>query len=279
MAMRLPLLAFALALGLAASASATTPAQMAFVERRGLLEADARCRLFTPDIRAALQAGAGQARSTLLREGWPRTRIDELETATVAAARARRCDDARTSQAAEQARSSFASWARTPSMTFPGRDRAWIARRFPDAAGWRLTQELPAAARIGVREIDGAQVFTLTIPSAAGQAAPNSAQVLLRDPARASADLLDLRGRAAQGLEAGAPSPASARSFWASARRSEAGAVSFTFPETAFQAMLALDPREAMEIRVQRGGATQRLLVEIGDVAAARTFLAIRAER
>lgn len=279
--MRFQSLVCALALGLAASASAhaATAAQMAFVERRGLLEADAQCSLFTPDIRAALQAGAAQARSTLQREGWARTRLDELETAAIAAARARRCDDARTAQAAEQARSSFASWARTASMTFPGRDRAWIARRFPDAAGWRLTQELPHAARIGVREIDGAQAFTLNLPSAAGQSAPNSAQLVLRDPTRASADMLDLRGRAAQGLEAGAPSPASAHSFWASARRNDGGEVSFTFPQAAFQAMLALDPREAVEIRVQRGGGAQRILVEVGDVAAARTFLAIRAER
>jgi hypothetical protein len=104
--------------------------------------------------------------------------------------------------------------------------------------------------------------------------------MLLRDRARASADILDLRGRNLSGLAAGAPSPASAARFFASARRIEtleggARQVVFTFPDAAFQSLLTLDPREAAELRLDTRGGEQRILVEVGDVAAASAFLAI----
>jgi hypothetical protein len=39
---------------------------------------------------------------------------------------------------------------------------------------------------------------------------------------------------------------------------------------------VTLDPRETIEIRLESGRASQRLLVEVGDIAAARAFLTIR---
>lgn len=52
--------------------------------------------------------------------------------------------------------------------------------------------------------------------------------------------------------------------------------VVFTFPDTAFRDVVTLDPRETIEIRLQQGRSSQRLLVEVGDIAAARAFLTIR---
>ena len=285
--MRFILILSALSLAFTANAAASDApsAQSAFVERRGLLEADSRCRLFTADMRAALQAGAAQARGALLRGAWSRARIDELERAAAAAARARSCDDPRTAAAAAQVRAAFASWARTPAMAFPGWERSWTARRHPDALGWRLVQEFetPAAGVFGVRDQDGAQRLTLAVPLASGQVLPASAQLVMRDPARASAAMLDLPGRTARGLAAGAPAPATSVTYFASARgvetigRAQRQAM-LVFPDAAFEAMLALDPREAVEIRLQTNRSTQRILIEVGDIAAARAFLAIRAQ-
>jgi hypothetical protein len=77
---------FLLALGTATAASATENARTAYVERRGLLEADAQCRLFEPSIRAALSVGLAQTRGALLREGWTNARLRELDSAAVNAA-------------------------------------------------------------------------------------------------------------------------------------------------------------------------------------------------
>jgi hypothetical protein len=49
--------------------------------------------------------------------------------------------------------------------------------------------------------------------------------------------------------------------------------VVFTFPDSAFRSLLALDPRESVEIRVESGRGAQSIFFEVGDVAAARIFL------
>src|SRR5262245_47064064 len=145
--------AFGLTLSTAAAQASAPSAQALYVERRGLIEVDTLCRLFTPQIRAALEAGAGQAAGTLLRGGWTRARLAELENAAVSAARARRCDDPRTASAVRAAQAGFASWVRTPQMDFAGAERTWAARRYADPNGWRLTQRVAAqAAAFGVRE-------------------------------------------------------------------------------------------------------------------------------
>src|SRR5215475_11993181 len=87
------------------SAAADPPsARSLYVERRGLVEADAQCRLFEPPVRAALQVTALQARGTLLRGGWSLAQVGQLEQATVDAAHQRACNDARTRSAALVAR-------------------------------------------------------------------------------------------------------------------------------------------------------------------------------
>ncbi|MBL8548399.1 MAG: hypothetical protein JNJ73_00335 [Hyphomonadaceae bacterium] len=249
-------------------------ARVAFAERRALLAADDSCRYFTPQVRVALEAGALQARNALIRAGWTRPRLVELETAAISAARARDCADPRTRAAADRARAGFSGWARTPSMTFTGGARSWIARRAPDEDGWRLMQVAGGGARFGMRNDE----VVLSTPLPAGQAPPSSAQLVVRDVARARDSLFEIPGRRASGLQAGVASPAASRSFLPRARRIEADAhgsrrLFLVFPNDVLAAMAPLDPREVADIRMDNGA---RILVEVGDLAAARAFLAAR---
>jgi hypothetical protein len=264
-------------------AAADAPgARAAYVERRGLIEADTQCRLFSANIRAALQVGAAQARGALLRAGWTNTQVRDLEQAAVAAARSRQCGDQRTLTAAEDARRAFTTWANAGAMTFPGWQRNWLADRVVDDEGWRLSQAIdaPVAATFGVRDHNSGQSLVLVIPLARGVNAPNSARLVMRDPARGDVREVALTHRIAQGLEAGLATPNETESTPStrtierlSGGRSQAV---FTFPDEAFASMLALDPRESMEIRIETSRSVQRLLIEVGDVAAARAFLTIR---
>ena len=98
------LVAAGLALSTTVASAEAPSARNVYVERRGLMEADAQCRLLTPEVHAALQVTAMQARGVLLRGGWSITQMDQLEQATVAAARERACNDPRTLSAANVAR-------------------------------------------------------------------------------------------------------------------------------------------------------------------------------
>lgn len=273
--MREILLALLIFTPFAASAQEAPTAQAAYVERRALLAADQSCALFTPPIRTALQATAAQARGALLRGGWTLTRLDELDAAAVGAVRGRPCNDPTTQQAAARARLGFQSWSRSHAMTFPGGARAWYARRTPDPVDhWMLKQPLSAGAVFGVREPNGVGELAVTMPLS--DSAPGAAELVMRDVARAPRSQMDVPGRLARGLAAGAPAPATATAFRASARRIETGPdgvrrVVFVFPGAALMALCALDPREAAEIRFD--GAAAPILIEIGDIAAARAFL------
>ncbi|MBI1186897.1 MAG: hypothetical protein GC206_06120 [Alphaproteobacteria bacterium] len=275
--MRLLIIAFVAIVAAPLAGADSLDARAQFAERRGLIEADDRCALFTPDVRNALVSGAAQARGALLRGGWTEERVQELEHAARNAAAARACDDARTLEAAARARDSYRAWARTPSLTLPGLLRAWRAQRRPDAAGWLLVQDIPAPrrAQFGVRP----DAVALVAPIAASERPPASASLVIRDVARASAPTLSAPARRARGLEAGAPLRAAATRIHARERRiatvDGVRSVIFEFPPDVLPQLAALDPRESAILEV--GG--QRLLIEIGDFAAARTFLALAQPR
>ena len=274
---------FIAALTAAAPAAADAPdARASYVERRGVLELDAQCHLFTPNIRAALQATTGQARGSLLRGGWSIAQVQNLEQAVVGAARARSCQDPRTTASAANARRASATWINASAAQFPGWTRAWYARRAASPEGWRLSQAIdaPATATFGVRLSNNREQLTLTLAAPRGAPAPSSASLAMRDATRFAPVDIALPQRIAYGLRAGAPSPATATQFTAASRAVEqtptGGAlVVFTFPDTAFRNLLSLDPRESVEIRVQ-GAAPQTLFADVGDVAVARAFLAIQ---
>jgi hypothetical protein len=273
--MRLATFAFTLALLCAGSASAQD-ARTLYVERRGLIEADAQCRLLDPGPLDALRASTAQARGALLRAGWSNTQVGELDAAVAVAAQARACDDARTLGAARTARAAYTTWANSGRMEFPGWDRAWLALRAPDADGWRLRQTIsaPRAAVFGVRDHDDAQCLALIAPNQTGARPPQSAHLILR--ARTSPFVeVALPARMAYGLAAGAPAEPSAAEL-VGVRSVEHGRVVFTFPDNAFAMLLTLDPRETVIVELYDGVSRQRLYVEVGDIAAARAFLTIR---
>jgi hypothetical protein len=131
----------------------------------------------------------------------------------------------------------------------------------------------------GVRQIGANQRLALTFTLERGEAAPISAQLVLRDVSRGALREISLPQRIAYGVEAGAPAPGVAISI-ASARTTERvnggrSQAVFTFPDSAFAALLQLDPRESVELRVQNGRSVQSLFVEVGDLAAARAFLTL----
>jgi hypothetical protein len=218
----------------------------------------------------------------LLRAGWSSTQVRQLDQAVAAAARSRACNDERTLASAAGARDSFSIWVNARTMEFPGWARTWIARRSSGGDGWRLSQAIdaPVVAVFGVRDRGGAQRLSLVAPLARGQPAPTSAALVMRDVARAHADEVSLPQRVAYGLEAGAPRPGNAATHPSTLNieRLDNGASQavFVFPDSAFRVLLALDPRESVEIRLQYGRRSERLFVEVGDIAAARAFLAIR---
>lgn len=278
--MRRTLLALFLSLALCPAAAADPPnAHTAYVERQALLDIDRRCRLLEAGPRTALQAGAAQARGALLRAGWTLARMSELETAVRDAARQRSCDDARTRAAAAEAREAYTHWASAGSMDFPGWRRTWTARRTVGANGWRLSQviDAPLAATFGVREFSGPQQLAFVV---AGEHA-GAVQLSVRDATRARTAALDLTARMAYGLEAGAPGLGVPTRTFPATRRVERlmGRVQtvYTLPNEAFAALLALDPRESIVLRMG-GREAQTFYVEVGDVAAARSFLTLRAD-
>src|SRR5689334_1101160 len=165
--MRFLLLLAALAFAVPAAADAPD-ARASYVERRGMLELDTQCHLFNPNIRAALQATAMQARGALLRGGWSIAQVRNLEQTVVAAAQTRSCQDPRTATGAETARTASAAWINTNAQTFPGWTRAWYARRAPDPAGWRLSQAIgaPYVASFGVRVTGGREQLALSVAHA-----------------------------------------------------------------------------------------------------------------
>lgn len=281
--MRLIFLAAALGLLTSAMASADAPnARAAYAERRGMIEADTQCRLFTPSIRSALQVSAAQARGALLRSGWTNAQMRELENAAVNAARGRACNDQRTIAAAADARHAFISWANAGTMEFPGWERTWIARRAVTTdPAWRLSQAIdaPVAAIFGVRQRGDAQHLTLVIPVARGQTAPTSATLVMRDASRVRVQEISLTQRMSYGIEAGMPAPNAARNAPSTRtiERLDGGRSQavFAFPDDAFRALMTLDPRESVELRVSTSRGVQSLYVEVGDVGAARAFLTI----
>ena len=263
-----------------AYAQAGQTTQAAYVERRGLLEVDARCQLLTPQARAAIEIGAAHARGLLRNAGWNENDVIALDAAATNAAARRACADARNTSAAADAESTYAAWRRLASMEFAGRERTWTALRIPDPEGWLLRQDANGGAIFGVRQTADGQHLAIKLTMPANQPPAAAATLLMRDRTRTRLNLAPIPGQASAGLASVAPYPASARRFLANGWdrnvvADEQRTLVFSFPDAAFIALLALDPREAVEIRVGDGPNATRFFVEVGDLAAARAFLAL----
>lgn len=285
-------LAAMVALGLV-TAAAGAPSDV-YYERALMSAADGRCRLFTPDIAAALTAGEAQARGAALRAGTPSAALGGVAARAAAKAGGLPCSSPDLKTAAARVRTGFAGYSRLSRMTFPGDVAAWRAdRTLPRSApAWRLAQTAPLAAG----QMTFGLVGTWSRPSelvavadfGQGQT-PYAARLLVRDPALAPAPYLNVlqAGAAARlPLDARTPPRAASAVFAADAMapadlslQASGSAMAFRFPAAAIGAIAALDPREAVTVEFlfqgRSGDMARRAFIEVGDFAAGRAFLAV----
>lgn len=259
-------------------------------ERSLMSAADARCKLFDAAIAGALASAGRQARGAALRAGADARALDAVEASARARAAATPCAAPDLAVAAGRVRAAFAGWSRLTTMSFPGRFASWRADRTAGrggAPGWRLSQaaRTPSGPVLFGLVGDGRGGVSLAAVAAwPGALAAATARLVMRDPAAAAEPYLDPR-RA--DLSAQAAPRAVSRAFLASDREAAAPGVLpagaptgalFRFPAAATAAIEALDPREAVTLELayptRNGEQVQDVLLEVGDFAAARAFLA-----
>lgn len=266
------------------AAALAQPADL-FFERSVMTAADGRCGLFTPEVSAALAAGAAQARGAALRAG------DDLKSLAAREADARRyagrldCKNPKVLAEAARVQQAFSGYARVTRMTYPGDAADWRADRGSGrAARWRLAQDTAFGGgrmTFGLAGREGANALVAVADFADGQT-PYAARLVLRDGARTLGPYLDTRGKAAPLSRKLLPRGAT-RAYMAEAR-SEADEMllpkgsdsgwAFRFPAAAAQALAELDPREAIAVEFLFPGERVRTAyVEVGDFAAGRAFL------
>ncbi len=255
-------------------------------ERTLMTAADARCRLFTPPISAALDAARAQARGAALRSGASEQQVSALEQRARAKAGATACGSKDLALAAGRVKAAFDGYAQMQSMTYPGDLASWKADRSSSATipFWRLSQ---MSAFGGDRMIFGlagrGKAVTAVATFENGQR-PYAARVILRDTRRTLGPYIDARaGRTLNGKVA----PRNASLVFNAETREEApptllptGAktgLAFRFPIAVADAMAQLDPREAVTVEFAFTGRgdemTRKAYVEVGDFAAGRAFL------
>ena len=130
----------AVAGGFAAGHAEAATASALFYERSLMGAANARCRLFAPDIAAALAASAAQARGAALRAGSTSLDLTGVRGRAQAKAQGLDCRSPDLSVAAGRVKTAFQAYAKLTRMTYPGDVAGWRADRIPPSKGdsWRL---------------------------------------------------------------------------------------------------------------------------------------------
>jgi len=278
-----------LAAALAPVVAGATPANL-FYERTLMSAAGARCGLFTPSVAAALLAGGQQARGAALRAGAAPSTLAGVEARARAQAASVACNAPDLALAAERVRTAFNGYSRMSAMDFPGAFAGWRADRgHPKRVGasWRLSQ----SARIGAAPVTfgiasegaAAPLLTAVVGSPNAQAAAG-ARLVVRDATLVATPYIDTRKA---GLSGRVAPRTSARVFLAMSRMAAPagllpagalGGAAFRFPDAAARALEGLDPREAVVLELvfptRTGERVESTLLEVGDFAAGRAFLA-----
>jgi hypothetical protein len=255
-------------------------------ERTLMTAADGRCRLFAPNISAALDASRAQARGATLRSGASEPQVAALEQRARAKAAGAACNSKDLALAASRVRAAFDGYSQMLSQVYPGDVASWKAERSVSATipVWRLSQ--PASFG-GDRLMFGlagrAKAVTAVATFDNGQR-PYAARIIVRDTSRTLGPYIAPgAGRNLSGKVA----PRNASVIFTAETREEApltllptGAktgLAFRFPTTAADAMSQLDPREAVTVEFafsgRDGETTRKAYVEVGDFAAGRAFL------
>lgn len=285
-------LALATAAVLALGAAAAPAATGLYYERSLMVEAGARCNLFTPQLQSALVSAREQARGAALRGG---SSVQDLRGVAERArdrARATPCNSRDLGIAAQRVRSGFEGYARLIRQDFPGDVGVWKADRTVSAQRplWRLSQDVRQGAlqmRLGIASRPGADNL-MAVASFPDGAPPYAARIVMRDRRLTSGPYLDARGESLKTLPLPRRIPRSGPfESYSAESRSRAGADllppgmaagwAFRFPAEAAAAIAELDPREAVQVEfLFASGPTRRIHLEVGDFAAARAFLSVR---
>ncbi len=283
-----------LALAGAPLAAQAASASDLFYERTVMSAADERCRLFSTDIAAALNASRAQARGAALRAGVAGSDLAKVQAQAAAKGRSIACASADLQTAAGRVRAAFDGYSHMLRLNLPGDASFWRADRATSATGptWRLTQATSLAGTpltFGLAGRRGeAPRLSAAIDFGAGPQ-PYAARLIVRDQARAPEPYLDVIRVSATAripLEARTAPRSATRVFPADARDAtdprllapgQTSSTSFRFPAAAADALAALDPREAVTLEflfAGRSGDVARLAyVEVGDFAAGEAFL------
>jgi hypothetical protein len=257
-------------------------------ERTVMTAADERCRLFAPEISAALAAAQVQAHGAALRAGTSPQNLRSVEQRARSRAAATGCASPDLALAAGRVRTGFAGYSRLQRIDYPGEIANWRADRTGvGAIRWRLAQE----ARFGADRMTFGLAGRappgelIAVAQFADEQTPYAARLLMRDDEHSDAPYFDRLGGPVQGLplDRRVPPRAALRVF-AAAARSPAGpdllpkaapsGWAFRFPAEASRRLAALDPREAVVVEfLFPGDMIRRAYVEVGDFAAGRAFL------
>lgn len=257
---------------------ATADAAMTYFERTVVLEADARCRMFSGPVRSALTTAQRQARNAALRAGAKEVDLNDAASRARVRAAGVACGEPDLKLIEGRVENAFSGWVRMPRMTFPGARADWMAdRTIYKSARWRLVQaSMTGSSPVAFGYATSLSGEALTaVVSFRGQARPYAARLVLRDPQRAP--------RAWLGQAGSLPPEGLQKVIWASGSApAEAGVLfegrttgeMWRFPEAAAAALERLDPREPFAVEfVFRDDSIARATFEAGDFAAGRAFL------
>lgn len=262
------------------AAGTATAAGDVYYERAFVRAAQDKCRLFEPRLTQALEAATLQARGAALRAGRPATELVATAGRARARAEATPCNDAELNQVKTRVRHAFAGWSRAARINFPGDRAVWSADRFESARdGWRLFQDGATGAspvRFGLTGKAPQDAHPAAVVSFVGKPRPYAARIVMRDATRSPRPWLGAEGLppdAARRAVFAAGSDPAPRDLLASGART--GEV-WRFPDSATEALSALDPREPFLIEfLFRDDSVATARFEAGDFAAARAFLAM----
>ncbi len=262
------------------AAGTATAAGDVYYERAFVRAAQDKCRLFEPRLTQALEAATLQARGAALRAGRPATELAATAGRAKARAAATPCNDAELDRVKTRVRHAFAGWSRAARINFPGDRAGWSADRFESARdGWRLFQDGATGAspvRFGLTGRAPQDARPAAVVSFVGKPRPYAARIVMRDASRSPRPWLGADGlppEAARRAVFAAGSDIAPRDLLASGAR--AGEV-WRFPDSAAEALAALDPREPFLIEfLFRDDSVATARFEAGDFAAARAFLAM----
>jgi|GEM_PF-3558870 hypothetical protein len=238
-----------------------------FAERVAMLSVDARCNLFTPQQRRALNAFMMQARGSILRSGGNIERLNLIANQSRNGVATKACNSNEIKVEADRIKRAYSAWRMQMTAEFPGAARSWKASR-AGVDNWRAWQELGNGARAGFVFAPNGLVFGIEVP----RQNIGTGRIYLRDARRlglprSNTNLVPPARSGANVYNATAFAPAQKKDRVYS---NLADGVMVVFPNEVTRAILSLDPRDCFEIElVSREGRISRYIVEVGDVIAA----------